>query len=61
MNLENEFDRLETTLIFLYSKMALLVDDNEAVQFICLRRKILRRRVTRHRRRYFYQHYLTKR
>ena len=32
MNLENEFDRLETTLNFLYSKMALLVDDDESVQ-----------------------------
>ena len=32
MNLENEFDRIETTLNFLYSKMALLVDDDEAVQ-----------------------------
>ena len=35
MNLKNEFDRLETTLIFLYSKIALLVDDDnddEAVQ-----------------------------
>jgi len=32
MNLKNEFDRLETTLNFLYSKMALLVDDDESVQ-----------------------------
>ena len=32
MNLENEFDRLETALNFLYSKMALLVDDDESVQ-----------------------------
>ena len=32
MNLENEFDRLETTLNFLYSKMALLVDDDESIQ-----------------------------
>ena len=32
MNLENEFDRLETTLNFLYSKTALLVDDDESVQ-----------------------------
>ena len=32
MNLENKFNRLETTLNFLYSKMALLVDDDESVQ-----------------------------
>ena len=31
MNLESEFNRLETTLNFLYSKMNLLVNDDEAI------------------------------
>ena len=31
MNLESEFNKLETTLNFLYSKMNLLVNDDEAI------------------------------